>query len=107
MIEQQARLGNVLRQELTTSGWQVVNETPLPLVCFTRKHLDTAAFLAGLHRRQIAWLSVASINGEPVLRACVTNFRTTEADIHRIVEEMNQLFQEMGAPRPAPTAEYR
>jgi len=96
MIEHQARLGNVLRQALTASGWQIVNETPLPLVCFTRRYLDPAAFLAALHQRQIAWMSVASIDGAPVLRACITNFRTTEADIHRIVEEMNQLFQEPG-----------
>ena len=35
-------------------------------------------------------MSVAHI-GAPVLRACITNFRTTEADIRQIVEEMNQL----------------
>ena len=96
MIEHQARLGNVLRQALTATGWQLVNETPLPLVCFTREHLDPAVFLAALHRRQIAWMSEARIDGAPVLRACITNFRTTEADIHRIVDEMNELFQESG-----------
>jgi len=94
MIDHQARLGNVLRQALTASGWQVVNETPLPLVCFTREHLDPGAFLASLHRRQIAWMSEARVGGAAVLRACITNFRTTDADIHQIVEEMNQLFQE-------------
>src|SRR5262249_41634351 len=91
MIEHQAHLGDVLRQALTASGWQIVNETPLPLVCFTREHLAPAAFIAELHRRQIAWMSEARIHGAPVLRACITNFRTTEADIHRIVEKMNQL----------------
>src|SRR6516162_7582073 len=94
MIEHQARLGNVLRQALTASGWQLVNETPLPLVCFTREQLDPAAFLAALHRRQIAWMSEARVGGAPVLRACITNFRTTEANIHQIVEEINQLFQQ-------------
>jgi aromatic-L-amino-acid decarboxylase len=103
MIEHQARLGNVLRQALTASGWQLVNETPLPLVCFTREHLDPAAFLVALHRRQIAWMSEARIDGAPVLRACITNFRTTEANIHQIVEEMNQLFQQgVGALKPEP-----
>ena len=67
-------------------------------VCFTREHLDPPAFLAALHRRQIAWMSEARIDGAPVLRACITNFRTTEANIHQIVEEMNQLFgQGVGA----------
>lgn len=94
MIEHQTRLGNVLRQALAASGWQIVNETPLPLVCFTREQLDPAAFLATLHQRQIAWMSEARINGAAVLRACITNFRTTEADIRQIVKEMNQLLQE-------------
>jgi glutamate/tyrosine decarboxylase-like PLP-dependent enzyme len=105
LIEHQARLGNVLRQALTASGWQVINETPLPLVCFTRERLDPAAFLVALHRRQIAWMSEACIDGVPVLRACITNFRTTEAQIHQIVAEMNRLFQQgLGALRPEPPA---
>ena len=91
MIEHQAGLGNVLRQALMKSGWQIVNETPLPLVCFTREHLDATAFIAELHRRQIAWMSETRINGTPALRACITNFRTTEANIQQIVDEMNQL----------------
>ena len=94
MIDHQAEMGNVLRTALTKSGWQLVNQTPLPLVCFTREHLDPAAFLAALHKRQIAWMSEARIDGSPVMRACITNFRTTEADIHQIVDEMNQLFHQ-------------
>jgi glutamate/tyrosine decarboxylase-like PLP-dependent enzyme len=94
MIEHQAHLGDVLRRALTASGWRIVNETPLPLVCFTREHLDAAAFIAAMHRRQIAWISEARIDGNPALRACITNFRTTQADIHTIVHEMNQLFQQ-------------
>jgi glutamate/tyrosine decarboxylase-like PLP-dependent enzyme len=94
MIEHQAHLGDVLRQALAASGWRIVNETPLPLVCFTREHLDAAAFIAAMHRRQIAWISEARIDGNPALRACITNFRTTQADIHTIVHEMNQLFQQ-------------
>jgi glutamate/tyrosine decarboxylase-like PLP-dependent enzyme len=108
MIDLQTRLGHVLRQALTDSGWRIVNDTPLPLVCFTRDGLDPAPFLAALHRRQIAWMSEARIGGTPVLRACVTNFRTTEADILGIVDEMNHLFRQgAGAPKPMPAGESR
>ena len=93
MIEHQARLGNVLRQALTASGWQLVNETPLPLVCFTREHLDPAAFLAALHRRQIAWMSEARIDGAPVLRLH-HQLPHHGSRYPQIVEEMNQLFQQ-------------
>lgn len=101
MIEHQARLGDVLRRALTASGWRVVNETPLPLVCFTRDGLDPTAFLAALYQRQIAWMSEARVAGAPVLRACVTNYRTTETEIHQIVEAMNQLVRQGAGCAPA------
>lgn len=94
MIDHQAHLADVMRRKLTTSGWQIINDTPLPLVCFTRENLDPPAFLTELHRRQIAWMSETTINGTPVLRACITNYRTTEDDVQQIVNEMNQLFQQ-------------
>jgi aromatic-L-amino-acid decarboxylase len=92
MIEHQARMGDVLRESIKRSGWRVVNTTPLPLVCFTRDGLDTAKFLAALYQRQIAWMSEVRLgDGAPVLRACITSFRTTEADIEWVVKEMANL----------------
>jgi len=92
MIEHQARMGNLLRKLLENDGWQIVNATPLPVVCFTRAGLDTSKFLAALHERQIAWMSeVRLAGGEPVLRACITSYRTTETDIEFAVREMGHL----------------
>ena len=72
-------------------GGRILNATPLPLVCFTREGLVPAGFLAALHQRQIAWMSEARVGDTPVVRACITSFRTTEADIHWVVNEMNRL----------------
>jgi glutamate/tyrosine decarboxylase-like PLP-dependent enzyme len=94
MIEHQTRMGDVLRNALTASGWHIVNATPLPLVCFTRDGLVPTRFLSALREHQVAWMSEASLQGVPVLRACITSFRTTEADIHWVVGEMNRLFYE-------------
>lgn len=91
MIEHQAHMGNVLRESLRQSGWRIVNDTPLPLVCFTRDGLDTTSFLKALLERQIAWMSEVQLNGTPVIRACITSFRTTESDIEHVVSEMNRL----------------
>jgi glutamate/tyrosine decarboxylase-like PLP-dependent enzyme len=92
MIEHQTRMGDVLREALRASGWSIVNSTPLPLVCFTREGIVPTAFLAALHKRQIAWMSEAQLRGIPVVRACITSFKTTEADIHWVVDEMNRLI---------------
>lgn len=91
-IEHQAQMGELLRESLRRTGWTIVNSTPFPLVCFTRDSLDTEAFVAALHRQQIAWMSQVRIGGVLVVRACITSFRTTEADIEYIVREMNRLL---------------
>jgi aromatic-L-amino-acid decarboxylase len=97
MIEHQARMGEVLRERLTANGWRIVNSTPLPLVCFTRDGLAPATLLAALRERQIAWMSEVQLNGFSVMRACITSFRTTEADIAWVVDEMTSLITEAEA----------
>jgi glutamate/tyrosine decarboxylase-like PLP-dependent enzyme len=91
LLEHQARMGDVLREALTVTGWRIVNSTPLPVVCFTRDGLVTSELLAQLRERQIAWMSDAQLGGVPVIRACITSFRTTEKDIEWVVGEMNKL----------------
>ena len=84
-------MGNVLRESLRSAGWRVVNATPLPLVCFTRDGLDAGKFVAALQQSQIAWMSTIELGGTLVVRACVTSFKTTEADIQWVVREMSRL----------------
>jgi len=98
MIEHQARMGDVLRESLRRAGWSIVNSTPLPLVCFTRDGLDAAKFLAALHERQVAWMSQVRFGDTaPVLRACITSFRTTEREIEWVVQEMSRIAVGAGA----------
>lgn len=93
MIDHQAQMGDLLRNLLKAKGWQVVNATPLPVVCFTRDGLDTGRFVAALLEEQIAWMAEVRLDGcGPVLRACITSFRTTEADIDYAVREMGELI---------------
>src|ERR1700677_4846236 len=95
MIEHQTHMGQVLREALMATGWRIVNSTPLPLVCFTRDGVVPSELLAALRERQIAWMSEAQLNGVPVIRACITSFRTTEADIEWVVGEMNSIVSEV------------
>ncbi|MGA7155470.1 MAG: pyridoxal-dependent decarboxylase [Acidobacteriaceae bacterium] len=92
MIEHQTRMGQLLRSSLEFAGWRIVNATPLPLVCFTRDSLVPSVLLAALREHQIAWMSEAVLGDTPVMRACITSYRTTEHDIHWVVEQMNSLF---------------
>ena len=42
-------------------------------------------------------MSEAVLNGIPVIRACVTSYQTTEADVHWVVKQMNQLAAQEAA----------
>jgi hypothetical protein len=92
MIEHQARMGDVLRKSIASAGWRILNNTPLPVVCFTRDGLVASRFLAALYERQIAWMSEVRLGDDPpAVRACVTSFRTSESDIEWVVREMGRL----------------
>lgn len=98
MIDHQTRMGQVLRESLRATGWRIVNSTPLPLVCFTRDGLVPRDLLAALRERQIAWMSEAQLGGIPVVRACITSFRTTEKEIEWVVNEINNLASVQADP---------
>jgi glutamate/tyrosine decarboxylase-like PLP-dependent enzyme len=95
MLDHQVVMGNALRKSLLASGWRIVNSTPLPVVCFTRDGLVPSQLVAELRERQIAWMSDARLGGVPVVRACITSFRTTEKDIEWVVGQMNALASEV------------
>jgi glutamate/tyrosine decarboxylase-like PLP-dependent enzyme len=88
-------MGNQLRQMLTAAGWQVVNPTPLPVVCFTLPDAPRGAAgrkqLEQLTERLLAlgksWISVTVLGGDlPVLRACITNYRTQPEDLRQLLQ---------------------
>jgi glutamate/tyrosine decarboxylase-like PLP-dependent enzyme len=91
-IERQTEIGDVMRGSLIRAGWRVVNRTPLPVVCFDREGLVVGDFLAALYEHQIAWMSEVRLAGRsPVVRACVTSFRTSREDVEQVVREMTNL----------------
>jgi glutamate/tyrosine decarboxylase-like PLP-dependent enzyme len=89
MIEHQAAMACLLRERLVESGWRLMNDTPLPLVCFTRDSLSPEA-TADLPRRVaadgVAWISaIRLVGGECWLRACITHHQTDPSDIDALV----------------------
>jgi aromatic-L-amino-acid/L-tryptophan decarboxylase len=94
MIEQQAEMGELLRTRLPASGWRVVNETPLPLVCFVdAERPDDAdrirAVAAAVQNGGRAWISSTVLGGTvTALRACITSFATTASDLDVLLEEL-------------------
>ena len=93
LIRRQCRLGSRLRQMLTRDGWLCLNETPLPLVCFTVEEDIDGAMVELIAKRVVesgsAWISTVNLH-RPAIRACVTNFRTTEGDLQALLKSLNE-----------------
>ncbi len=84
-FRRQCRLADRLRAGL--GGWKILNDTKLPVVCFTRDGLDVEAFAKRLADSGKTWVTTTKLGsaGTPCLRAGITNFRTDEKDIDALL----------------------
>lgn len=99
LIDHQAQMGDYLRERLATLGWEVVNETTLPVICFTHPtikqgKISTNQMLQNIYERGHVWISEVMLGKqERVLRACITSFNTNESDIECLLEEIEYARQ--------------
>jgi glutamate/tyrosine decarboxylase-like PLP-dependent enzyme len=102
LVERMADLGDALRVRLRDAGWQVVNETPLPVVCATHAELQggkgtVSAVVREVQGRGRAWVSEVVLAGSRrAVRMCITSFRTTEGDLDAVVEELERARLHVG-----------
>ena len=99
-IEHQVEMGRRLGEMLETDGWTVVNGAQLALVCFENPDwigLDTGeragryeAVAAQVVASGKSWISTTRMVGRPVLRACVTSYRTREPDLRTLVGTLSE-----------------
>jgi glutamate/tyrosine decarboxylase-like PLP-dependent enzyme len=107
VLRHMVAMGSELRRELEASGWETVNPTPLPLVCFVDRNLPqggSAAYLDAVAQKVIesgqAWISSTRVGAnKPVLRACITNYRTGREDVRTLVRALSQAREQLRASR--------
>lgn len=92
VIQHQTAMGELLRDRLIANGWSLVNDTRLPVICFTpageewdmkmHQRVSDAVVASGL-----AWISTILLDGKrPALRACITNFRTGPEHVQALID---------------------
>jgi glutamate/tyrosine decarboxylase-like PLP-dependent enzyme len=104
VIRHQVEMGRRLVDMLNSASWVVVNKTELPVACFvdaSRPEGNSAIFLQAVADRVVAsgsaWVSTTRLkDGRPVLRACITNFRTEEPDLRALVAALNEARESLG-----------
>jgi glutamate/tyrosine decarboxylase-like PLP-dependent enzyme len=105
MLRHQVKMGNVLRKRLGDHDWLIVNETPLPVVCFTDGSGKITAggsdaIASAVVKSGSAWISTTRLDEQTfVLRACITNFRSTEHDIDVLIAALDHARDTYTSPR--------
>jgi len=97
-VERMAAVGEALRERLRKGGWRLVNETPLPVVCFTHERIESGAvrgveLLDRVLRRGRVWISHVKLDGRFAFRACITSFLATDEDAEFLVEELRSAME--------------
>ena len=88
-IRHQTAMGALLRENLGATGWIIENDSPLPVVCFTHPSgADPHTIAMRIVSSGEAWISTTVYAGKPVLRACITNYRTQPADIEALIASL-------------------
>ncbi|WP_017732470.1 pyridoxal phosphate-dependent decarboxylase family protein [Nafulsella turpanensis] len=95
VIRHQTEMGNLLKKQLKNSGWKLYNYTDFPIACFTDPAYEKNADFAAEINRQVvqsgkAWISIYQTGEVQALRACITNYATTEKEVTDLVELLNQ-----------------
>jgi aromatic-L-amino-acid/L-tryptophan decarboxylase len=95
-IRHQVAMGDLLRRRLGEQGWAVINDTPLPIVCFRRRGgppVDLDAVAGDVVASGAAWLSTVQFDGALALRACITNYRTASDDVDALVAAVGRAWE--------------
>jgi len=77
-----------LADGLVARGWTKANNSHMGVACLTPPEGPSAVqqYVAKVQKNGRFWISSAQFEGHPVLRACLTNGRTTSADIQGLIK---------------------
>lgn len=87
-VARSIRLTGRLARHLQRNGWSLVNASPMAVACLLppQGHGAVRRYVDAVLEDGRYWVSEASFEGRPTLRACVTNGRTSERDIDSLAE---------------------
>lgn len=94
MVGYQTKLGQYLKKRLMENDWLILNDTPLPIICFTDERFKsderfTKSIVQNIVESKKSWISNYPVNGISSIRVCISNYSSTENDVNQLVEELN------------------
>jgi glutamate/tyrosine decarboxylase-like PLP-dependent enzyme len=90
-VERAISLAAYLAHQLASLGWTVVNDSPIAVLCILPPpgSPEPSTIVRRVLASGSAWISTASFESTPVIRACITNGTTTERDIDILVSALS------------------
>lgn len=87
-VNRSVRLSKRLATNLIKHGWTQVNDSPMAVICMVPPEGPDAVqnYVERTCKDGRFWISKAIFEGDPVVRACITNGRTDEKVIDRLSE---------------------
>jgi glutamate/tyrosine decarboxylase-like PLP-dependent enzyme len=98
MIDRMIVLGHKLTERLRSKGFSIVNDTPLPVICFTHPVIESGrttamAIARAVDRSGRTWIAPVELpDGRSVLRACITSHLTEERDLSILIEILEKIL---------------
>lgn len=91
-INRQVELGKYLKNLLLVDGWEIHNQTPLPILCFTAAESEADEMMHivnNINATGKAWLSTYPVRGVHTARACITNYQTSTTELDHLMGLLN------------------
>lgn len=100
-VERSLELAARLEAQLRANDWTIVNDPGMAVVCATPSEgsAEVDRIITGLHANGRHWCSRAMFEGQPVVRACITNSTTMETDVDALADEVTTLARRAPAVR--------
>jgi glutamate/tyrosine decarboxylase-like PLP-dependent enzyme len=109
-VEHAIEIAALIKRELRMRGWTIANDSPVAVVCAEPPpgSAGIAAIVSHVLTSGTAWISAATFEGRPVLRACVTHGLTTPEDVAALVARLEAAWvQSTGSLPPGSAARCR
>lgn len=92
-VERGVALIEAFADRLQSKGWRLENDSKMAVACLTPPagSLSVSEIVDAVVRSGNAWISETKFEGKAVVRVCMTNGRSTQADFDALADQLLQL----------------
>ena len=89
-VEHAVEMAALLKSELRARGWTIANNSPVAVVCAEPppRSVEIPTIVQRVLASGKAWVSAATFETRPVIRACVTHGETSDQDVSALVDAL-------------------